>query len=348
MDKQYDTRVLPVTEASLAEAGDWIRRGELVGMPTETVYGLAADALNPEAVSRIFKAKGRPQDNPLIVHISAMEELYPLVKEVPPAALQLAEAFWPGPMTLIFPKADCIPMEVSAGLDTVGIRMPGSLAARQMIAASGRPIAAPSANRSGKPSPTTAEHVLRDMAGRIPLILDGGPCQVGVESSVIDARGPVPVILRPGGITPEMVRSVCGDVRLDEHVMKAAEAGEKVRSPGMKYRHYAPVAKVTILRCAEEEKLASALCRAYDEAEKKGEVPAILGFDGAAYGGRRVLSLGSFNHPEDAAQRLFAALRRLDDTDVTHAFCAATEEGGIGLAVMNRMGRAAAFDIVDL
>ena len=338
------TQVKPVTEASIREAAQLIRAGELVGMPTETVYGLGANALDESAVKKIFEAKGRPGDNPLIVHVSSVEEIAPLVREIPESAKKLMEAFWPGPMTLILPKSDKIPSAVSAGLDTVGIRLPASEAARALIAASGCPIAAPSANRSGKPSPTTAQHVFEDMDGRIPLILDAGSCEVGVESSVIDATGEMPVILRPGGITPEMVEEVLGHVSVDEHVMAPLAEGDIVRSPGMKYKHYAPTAKTVIYDGAEKNVIA-AICARYDEAQAQGEKPAILGFDEHDFGGRMVISLGSANHPDDAAARLFAALRELDERGETLALCEAVDTHGIGLAVMNRMGRAAGFDI---
>ena len=338
------TQVKPVSPESIEEAAQLIRDGELVGMPTETVYGLGANALDETAVRKIFAAKGRPADNPLIVHVSCLDEIVPLVKYIPESAKRLMEAFWPGPMTLILPKSDAIPSVVSAGLDTVGIRLPQSEAARALIRAAGRPIAAPSANRSGRPSPTTAQHVFEDMDGRIPLILDGGASEVGVESSVIDATGEVPVILRPGGITPEMVERVLGDVRVDEHVMSPLAEGDVVRSPGMKYKHYAPKAKIVIFDGAAERVIA-AICTRYDEAEAAGERPAILGFDEHDFGGRTRISLGSVKRPQDAAARLFGALRELDERGETVALCEAVEATGIGLAVMNRMGRAAGFDI---
>ena len=338
------TQVLPVNEDSIALGGRILREGGLVGMPTETVYGLGANALNPDAVRSIFEAKGRPGDNPLIVHVSCAEEVSPLVREIPRAARKLMDAFWPGPMTLILPKADCIPAEVSAGLDTVGIRLPASDAARALIAAAGCPVAAPSGNRSGRPSPTTAQHMLEDMDGRIPLILDGGACEVGVESSVIDATGEVPIILRPGGITPEMVEEVLGRVEVDEHVMSPLAEGEAVRSPGMKYKHYAPQAKTIIFEGADEAVIA-AICARYDEAEAAGERVAILGFDEHDFGSRTRISLGHASCPQEAAARLFAALRELDERAETLALCEAVDMAGIGLAVMNRMGRAAAFDI---
>ena len=338
------TELLKVNEESVALGARLIREGELVGFPTETVYGLGANALDARAVAKIFEAKGRPQDNPLITHVACVEEIPPLVRAIPAAARKLMEAFWPGPMTLILPKADCIPDAVSAGLDTVGIRLPANADARRLIRAAGCPIAAPSANRSGRPSPTTALHVLEDMDGRIPLILDGGACQVGVESSVIDATGEVPVILRPGGITPEMVERVLGHVRVDEHVMSPLREGDVARSPGMKYKHYAPKAKAIIVSGAPEH-VVSAICRRYDEQTAKGERVAILGLDEHRYGDRTFISLGSEKRPQEAAARLFAALRELDERGDTVALCEAVDTAGIGLAVMNRMGRAAAFDI---
>lgn len=341
------TELLEVNAASIEKAARLIRAGELVGFPTETVYGLGANALDADAVPRIFAAKGRPADNPLIVHVSCVEEIPPLVARIPEAAKRLMDAFWPGPMTLILPKAACIPDCVSAGLDTVGIRLPASEAARALIAAAGCPIAAPSANRSGRPSPTTAQHVFEDMDGRIPLILDGGPCQVGVESSVIDATGDVPIILRPGGVTPEMVEAAAGGVRVDEHVMRPLAEGDVARSPGMKYKHYAPQAKTVIFSGARERVIA-AICARYDAAAQAGECVAILGFDEHDFGARTRISLGSETQPQDAAARLFAALRELDARGETLALCEAVPTAGIGLAVMNRMGRAAAFDIENV
>ena len=291
-----------IDDAAMKEACDLIRAGELVAFPTETVYGLGANALDEEAAKKIYAAKGRPTDNPLIAHIADFSDLKPLVAEIPEAAGKLMEAFWPGPMTLILPKADCIPDAVSAGLDTVGIRLPANADARRLIRAAGCPIAAPSANRSGRPSPTTALHVLEDMDGRIPLILDGGVCQVGVESSVIDATGEVPVILRPGGITPEMVERVLGHVRVDEHVMSPLREGDVARSPGMKYKHYAPKAKTVIFSGAPEH-VVSAICRRYDEQTAKGERVAILGLDEHRYGDRTFISLGSEKRPQEAGVR---------------------------------------------
>ena len=336
------TKVEPCTEAALRQAAEWIRAGEVVGFPTETVYGLGADALNPQAVRKIFAAKGRPADNPLIVHIAELSQIRPLISgEISDRASALAHAFWPGPLTMIFPKSDRIPQEVSAGLDTVGIRFPANEDARRLIQACGCPIAAPSANRSGRPSPTTAAHVLEDMDGRIPMILDGGPCQVGLESTVLDVTGEIPRVLRPGGVTPEMIAQVAGSCRVDESVMRPLKEGEKPRSPGMKYRHYAPKGSLTIFEGAPED-VAREICRAYDAA---GENALILALEAHVplYGGRRVVSLGL--DAVDMARRLFDELRGADEMGATQIFSEAVPGKGIGLAVMNRLGRAAAFHI---
>ena len=340
------TRLLPVSPASLALGGELIRSGELVAFPTETVYGLGADALDPEAVKRIFVAKGRPGDNPLIVHISATEQLSPLIDGAPsPAARALMDACWPGPMTLIFPKSRAVPCEVTAGLDTVAVRFPAHPAAQALIDAAQRPIAAPSANRSGRPSPTTARHVLEDMEGRVPLILDGGPCQVGLESTVIDMTGGVPRVLRPGGVTPRRIEEVCGAVQVDEAVMRPLAEGERPRSPGMKYRHYAPSGDLTIVEGAEGDVIRE-ICARYDAALAGGRRPLILALSHHldAYGQRRALSLG--NTPAEMAHEIFARLRDADALGADVLFSEAVPADGVGLAVMNRLGRAAAFHIV--
>lgn len=338
------TKLCAASSESIALAARLINEGEVVGFPTETVYGLAANALNPDAVRKIFAAKGRPADNPLIVHIADVDALEGLVKEIPDAARALMAAYWPGPMTLLFPRKDCIPDVTTAGLDTVGVRLPSNPVARELIRAAGVPLAAPSANRSGRPSPTTAQRVMEDMDGVIPLILDGGPCEVGLESSFIDATGEVPVILRPGGITPEMVKAVCGDVRVDEHVMAPLREGDIARSPGMKYKHYAPRAQVIIFE-GQAENVRSAIAKQYDEIISQGKTAAIFAAKEHAYGDRSVYAWGSIAHPEQAGAVLFEALRSLDDAGAQVILCEALEETGIGLAVMNRMGRAAGFHI---
>lgn len=342
------TQLLPVTAESLALAGGLIRAGELVAFPTETVYGLGANALDEAAVKRIFEAKGRPGDNPLIAHISTIEQLYPLIAAEPgEAARKLMAAYWPGPMTLIFPKSPAVPAAVTAGLSTVAVRFPAHPAARALIDAAGVPIAAPSANRSGRPSPTTAAHVLADMDGRIPLILDGGPCEVGLESTVIDVTGSEPRILRPGGVTREMIAAAAGSAGVDEAVLRPLKDGERPRSPGMKYRHYAPKGSLTIVQGAPEA-VTARIGAMYDEAQAAGRSPLILALEGhlPAYGGRRALSLGA--DAAGMARALFNRLREADDLGADAIFSEAVSTDGVGLAVMNRLDRAAAFHIIEV
>lgn len=337
------TYVMPAEGEAIERGAQILREGGLVAFPTETVYGLGANALDGRAVKSIFEAKGRPGDNPLIVHISALSQLDGLIAgEMPDMARRLAQAYWPGPLTMIFPKGEKVPSAVTAGLDTVAVRFPNHPAALALIEASGLPIAAPSANRSGRPSPTAAAHVLEDMDGRIPLILDGGPCGVGLESTVADVTGDIPRVLRPGGVTPEMLAEVAGAVEVDGAVLRPLREGEKVRSPGMKYRHYAPQGALTIVE-GEPEKVAQSICRMYDEAGEGAYVLALAAHT-ALYGKRRVLSLGE--NVGEAASRLFDALRQLDSLGAKVIFSEAVAAEGLGLAVMNRLGRAAAFHVI--
>lgn len=342
------TRILPPTDAAIAEAAALVRAGELVAFPTETVYGLGADGLNREAVAKIFQAKGRPGDNPLILHISALDQITPLIAcELSPVAKKMADAFWPGPLTMIFPKSARVPENVSAGLSTVAIRFPAHPDAQRLIAAAETPIAAPSANRSGKPSPTTANHVFEDMDGRIPLILDGGECLVGVESTVVDMTGSVPHILRPGGITAEQIAQVAGASEVDSAVMRPLAEGEKPRSPGMAHRHYAPNGQLTVFT-GDSDRVIQRIQSEYDCAKANGSRPLILSMEAhvASYGDRRIESLGA---DETAmAHRLFALLRDADHMEADVLFAEGVEAKGVGLAVMNRLGRAAAFHIVEV
>lgn len=342
------TRILPPTDAAIAEAAALIRAGELVAFPTETVYGLGADGLNREAVAKIFQAKGRPGDNPLILHISALDQITPLIAcELSPVAKKMADAFWPGPLTMIFPKSARVPENVSAGLSTVAIRFPAHPDAQRLIAAAETPIAAPSANRSGKPSPTTANHVFEDMDGRIPLILDGGECLVGVESTVVDMTGSVPHILRPGGITAEQIAQVAGASEVDSAVMRPLAEGEKPRSPGMAHRHYAPNGQLTVFT-GDSDRVIQRIQSEYDCAKANGSRPLILSMEAhvASYGDRRIESLGA---DETAmAHRLFALLRDADYMEADVLFAEGVEAKGVGLAVMNRLGRAAAFHIIEV
>jgi len=343
------TIVAQPDEQMLRQAAQILKEGGLVAFPTETVYGLGANALNEQAVRSIFAAKGRPGDNPLIVHVSSIDEVKPLIDgEMSEHACRLAAAYWPGPLTMIMKKSALIPEAVSAGLSTVGIRMPAHDTARALIRLSGCPIAAPSANRSGRPSPTTAQHVFDDMDGRIPMILDGGASAVGLESTVLDVTGDVPRILRPGGVTPEMVAQVTGAVEIDGTVMRALKEGERPISPGTKYRHYAPKGELTIVQGAEAD-VAEAICHMYDAFDADAAILALPGHE-HLYGERRVYSLGSGSGDavESVAAGLFAALRTLDDEKAEHIFSEAVCADGLGLAVMNRLGRAAAFHIVNV
>ncbi len=343
-----NTRVLKPDDAALREAAELIRAGRLVGFPTETVYGLGANALNADAVADIFIAKGRPGDNPLIAHIAQQSDLYPLIAGAPSEnAQRLMDAFWPGPLTLIFPKSDIVPPKTTGGLETVAVRMPSHPIARALISLSGVPIAAPSGNRSGRPSPTTAAHMLEDMNGRIDMILDGGACDVGVESTVVDMSGDVPRILRPGGITQEMIADVCGACEVDGSVMRPLKPGEAAKSPGMKYRHYAPAGQLTIFH-GDPQHVIEAIRRTYDLAADEGRSPLILALEGSlpAYGSRRCESLG--NNAQDMAHAVFSVLRDADALGADVILSEAVEAEGIGLAVMNRLGRAAAFHIEEV
>ena len=336
------TQQLTSSPEDIRAAGEILRQGGLVAIPTETVYGLAANALDGRAVSAIFAAKGRPQDNPLIVHISRLEQLEGIVSEIPEDAMALAAQYWPGPLTIVMPKGKAIPDEVSCGLDTVGVRMPSHEVARAIIDAAGVPLAAPSANLSGSPSPTTAAHVTKDMGGRIDAVLDGGECAVGLESTVVSVCGEVPQLLRPGAVTPEMIEEATGRVSINSAVLNDLAEGEQAASPGMKYKHYAPSSRVVILRGSREAYI--------DYCNSRGEEKACaLCFEGD--GEKLAIPFIEYGREDDLfsqARGLFAALRALDDTgaQVAYARCCAPE--GVGLAVYNRLLRSAGFDVRDI
>ena len=334
----YDTKLLPFSRESAAEAADLLSRRQIVAIPTETVYGLAANALDEWGVKNIFRAKGRPQDNPLIVHIASMKMLPPLVREIPDIAKELAERFWGGPLTMIFPKSNKVPSVTSGGLDTVAVRMPASEAALDIIRRCGFPLAAPSANLSGKPSPTTAQHVLEDMNGRIPLIIDGGECEVGVESTVICFKKGKIHILRPGGVTAEMLEEF-GEVEVDKAVTVQPDQNERVLSPGMKYKHYSPKADVYIIN-AHGEKFVE-YCTKRGRYEKK-----LLALGAGAAEQGIFLDYGAT--AEVQAQRLFSLLRRADELGAATVLVEAPEKDGMGLAVYNRLLRAAAFRVIEI
>ncbi|MBS5702587.1 MAG: threonylcarbamoyl-AMP synthase [Butyricicoccus pullicaecorum] len=330
-------------DGALRQAGALLRAGEVVGMPTETVYGLAANALDGAAVAKIFLAKGRPQDNPLIVHIADKEQLSTLARMVPESARKLADAFWPGPLTIILPKAACIPDEVSAGLDTVGIRLPSHPVARALIREAGVPLAAPSANLSGRPSTTTSGHVMDDLGGKIPAIVEGGPCAVGVESTVVSLAGNVPRLLRPGGVSLEQLESVLGSVEVDRALREKIGDEVRVSAPGMKYRHYAPKAPVTVV-CGDPERTAVYITR------HAGLDAGVICFSECAFQfemhERRVI--GSSDDVQTQARRVFDALRSFDATDVTEIWAQCPDDTGLGLAVANRLKKAAGFKVVNV
>lgn len=341
------TQVLSPTPEALALASQLLHDGQLVAFPTETVYGLGANALDAKAVLNIFAAKGRPADNPLIVHVCDRAQLTPLC-EVSPLAEKLMDAFWPGPLTLILPRKPAIPDEVAASLPTVAVRMPSHPVAAALLRACKLPIAAPSANRSGKPSPTTAHHVLVDMDGRIPLILDGGSCDVGVESTVLDVTSGAPCILRPGGITKDMLENVLGHVDVAGSVLRPLQKGEKALSPGMRYKHYSPDGQVTLVEGAEADVVA-AMAKLAAHADAQGHRACVMCFTEHmdALKDCHPHDIGSRDNASEVAHRLFDTLRRLDEEHMDVIFSEVVPPEGVGLAVMNRLGRAAAFHTIQ-
>lgn len=332
-----------LTEFDIEAAAAILKEGGLVGIPTETVYGLGANGLKPEAVTHIFEAKGRPQDNPLILHIPAADWLERYCEDIPDVAYELAKQFWPGPMTVILKRQDNVPDVVTAGLDTVGMRCPDHAVCRAIIEAADIPVAAPSGNTSGRPSPTTAQHMLEDMDGKIDAIVDGGACTVGVESTIIDLTCTPPRMLRPGGITLEQLESVLGEVEVDAAVRRQMGEGEKPRAPGMKYRHYAPKAPVTVVKGAPEK-------TARYIADHAAEGSGVICFDEYAhlFAKQVVTKLGKANDLAEQARHVFDDLRFYDDTDVTEIWAQCPDETGVGLAVANRLNKAAGFHIIEL
>lgn len=334
-----NTELLNCCKEDFIQAGKIIRDGGTVIFPTETVYGLGANALDEEAVSRIFIAKGRPADNPLIVHVSSFDKIFDYVEEVTTNARKLADAYWPGPMTLILRKKSIIPDNVSAGLDTVGIRVPGDKAAREFLEICEVPVAAPSANLSGSPSPTTSKHVISDMMGRVDAIIQGEDSLVGVESTVIDVTGDMPIILRPGGITPDMVKAVCGDVIIDKGV-NGVSVSEKPRSPGMKYRHYAPKAQVVLVYDDSVDVMVGKMKEAIKGAQDE-YVILCSEQTKAFFSEYNVMVIGDRDKPETFAHSLFDCFRKCDELGYKVVVLEGISDEGIGLAVMNRAIRAA-------
>lgn len=338
-----ETKLLKPTDENINLACTLLKAGEVVSVPTETVYGLAGDSRNPVAIKKIFEAKGRPSDNPLIVHIGNLSMLDGIVREFSDDAKKLANAFWPGPLTIVMPKGDKVCKETSAGLDSVGVRMPANKIAQEIINRSGVPFSAPSANISGKPSPTTATDVFEDMNGKIPLIIDGGISDAGVESTVISVLEKTPIILRPGIITKEDIESVLNkEVLVAKEVTKGVSADSIIRSPGMKYKHYAPNAKVTIVKGSLENfidfvknnKNKNTLVMCFDGEEKLMPVTA--------------LSYGKKDEPKSQAHNLFTVLRELDHKNAEQVFVRCPETEGVSLAVYNRLIRSAGFNIIEI
>ena len=332
----------------LEEAANIIKNGGIVAFPTETVYGLGANALDEVAVEKIFKAKGRPQDNPLIVHV-ASKNIENLVKDVPDVARELMDKFWPGPLTIILNKRDIIPYKTSANLDTIGIRMPGNDIALKIIELSNTPIAAPSANISGRPSPTEVERCIEDLNGRIDYIIGGEQSKVGVESTIVDCTVNPPIVLRPGGITLEMLHEVCKDIVIDKAILEKPRADLMPKAPGMKYTHYSPKAKVKIIKGNKDKTIEkiNEIVQNYIDNKKK---VVILSTDELTefFKCGEVISLGSEKNLEEVARNLFESLRASDDIGADYILCQAFEEKGVGLAIMNRLNKAAGFDILEI
>ena len=320
----------------------FIKEGKLVAFPTETVYGLGADALNESAVKRIFEAKGRPPDNPLIVHIADFSQVYELAREVPEKAKMLAEKFWPGPLTIVLPKEDKVPYATTGGLDTVAIRMPAHEIALALIEESKRPIAAPSANISGKPSPTLAEHVADDFYGKIECIIDGGETKIGVESTVIDLTTEPPVLLRPGGLPLEEIEKVIGKIKI--HPAVKGKPVKLAKAPGMKYRHYAPEAQVVVIE-GERKKVKEKIKELIKEYKAQGMKVGVMA-TGDFYEANAYFNIGESE--EEIAKNLFKALRELDKSGVDIILAEGVEERGLGLAVMNRLKKAAGYKVVKV
>lgn len=326
----------------IGQAGQILKDGGLVAFPTETVYGLGGDALNKQSSEKIYAAKGRPSDNPLIVHIAELEKLESIVQEVPDQARVLAKKFWPGPLTMILKKAETVPLETTGGLLTVAVRMPNHPIALALIKAAGGYIAAPSANTSGKPSPTLARFVQEDMDGRIDMILDGGQVGIGLESTIVDLTGEKPMILRPGYITKEMLEEVLGVPVLSDKTMMNADCKEPPKAPGMKYRHYAPKGELTII-AGEEKKVVEKINSLTKAMQEKGEKVGVIGTDDtvSGYHADSVKSAGNRKEEETIAKELYRILREFDDEKVTVIYSEAFDENGIGQAIMNRLLKAA-------
>lgn len=335
-------------EKAILQAGNIIKQGGLVAFPTETVYGLGGDALNPDSSRKIYAAKGRPSDNPLIIHICRLEDIHRIVSDFPKKAQQLANEFWPGPLTMVLPKSETVPCETTGGLNTVAVRMPVDPVALAFIDASGGYVAAPSANVSGRPSPTSSRYVEEDMCGRIEMIIDGGDVEIGLESTIVDLTGDTPMLLRPGSITLEMLRSVLGKVEVDPTIMEGNLA-VRPKAPGMKYRHYAPKGELTIVSGASD-----AVIKCINEMAatgmEQGEKVGIIGTEEniSFYKGNSIKSVGKRDDEVSIAKHLYRSLREFDDEGVTRIYSESFSTGGMGQAIMNRLLKAAGHKVLEV
>lgn len=338
-----------VSESYMEEAGKLIAEGELVAFPTETVYGLGGDALHPEAAQKIYAAKGRPSDNPLIVHIAKISDLERVAKEVPTQARLLAEAFWPGPLTMVLWKKEEVPCATTGGLDTVAVRMPNHPVALELIRRSGKLIAAPSANTSGRPSPTEASHVAEDLSGRIAMILDGGPVGIGIESTIIDLTESVPMVLRPGYITPEMLSEVLGEEVVIDPGILAMDDTTKPKAPGMKYKHYAPKADMVIVD-GEKSAVVAAINERTRKAQEEGRKVAVIATEETSgqYNADVVLCMGKRDDEDSIAQHMYKILRDCDELEVQEIYSESFQTPRIGQAIMNRLLKAAGHQVIHV
>ena len=356
MEQEYKTEMIKIDRArpdsvSLHRAGELIGAGELVAFPTETVYGLGGNALDPQASAKIYAAKGRPSDNPLIVHIAEKEDLLTAGRDVPETALRFAERFWPGPLTIIVNRADIIPKTTTGGLDTVAVRLPSDEIARELIRQSGTFIAAPSANKSGRPSTTRAEHCMEDLCGKIPMILDGGPVKIGLESTIVDCTDPThPMILRPGYITLEELREIEPETAYDPAVIARIKNDNiKAKAPGMKYRHYAPKGEFTIFEGGPDEVI-ERINKECAAKAAEGKKTAVLATEESKdyYHADTVISLGRRNNEAELASHLFEALRSFDESGADVIFGECFETKGVGQAIMNRLLKAAGYNVLKV
>lgn len=334
---------------TIQTAAKILQAGGLVAFPTETVYGLGGNGLDSEACKKIYAAKGRPSDNPLILHISEMEELQPIVREISPAAQKLMDAFWPGPLTMVFPKADIVPAQATGGLDTVAVRFPNHPVARAIIKAAGLPIAAPSANSSGKPSPTRASHVQFDLDGKIDMIVDGGAAEWGLESTIVDVSGEVPMILRPGAVTKEMMEEIVGEVAIDPAILAKPAADLKPKAPGMKYTHYSPKADVILVK-GETDAVVEEINHLAAADAAQGYKTGVMATEETKdrYRADIVLSLGSREKPEEIGANLFKILRKFDFLGAEKVYSEVFSEEGEGMAIMNRLNKAAGYCMIEV